>query len=107
MKNYLDLSYCKPVNHLWTDLLKEFGLDKAKQMMSQAINLQKMQGNTKTIPVLFVKTGGVALTTYKLLRLQTGITLNENDSEVILYTQKSSSYQVLHETGTRQLKNLQ
>ncbi len=65
-----------------------------------------MQGNTKTIPVLFVKTGGVALTTYKLLRLQTGITLNENDSEVILYTQKSSSYQVLHEIGTRQLKNL-
>ncbi len=97
MKNYLDLSECKPVNHLWTDLLDEFGIEKAKQIITQAFNLQNMKGDKGTLPVLFVKTGGVALTSYELLRLQTGLSLGTRNKEVILYTPKEKLFQVLYE----------
>ncbi len=96
MSCQLDLYNCKPVNYLWSDLLDLFGIEKANQVVRQAMDLQHMQGKEGTLPVLFVKTGGVALTSFEFLKLQTGLHLNGNN-KVLLYCPKNKLFQVLHE----------
>ena len=92
----INFSSCKPVNNLWADLVKNLGIEKAHQAVRQAFDLQGMHGNTKTLPLLFVHTGGIALTSIDILCLQTGIKLTEND-KLLLYSSKENSYQILHE----------
>ncbi len=96
MTTALDLSSCEPANYLWSDLLEKFGIEKANQIIKQAIDLKNMQGKEGTLPVLFVNTGGVALTSFELLKLQTGLNLN-GENKVLLYCPKDQSFQVLHE----------
>ena len=92
----LELFNCEPVNHLWTDLIEKFGIMKATQLVRQALDLQNMQSKDGVLPVLFVKTGGVALTSFELLEVQTGLKLNGED-KVLLYSQKDKIFQILHE----------
>ncbi len=96
MTKALNLSACKAVNYLWSNLLESLGLEKASQVIRQAIDLQNMQGKEGTLPVLFVKTGGVALTSFDSLQIQTGLKLN-GPNKVLLYCPKEKSFQVLHE----------
>ncbi len=96
MNNSLDLFNCEPANYLWSDLIKSFGIEKATQLVRQALDLQNMQSKDGILPVLFVKTGGVALTSFELLEFQTGLKLNGKD-KVLLYSQKDKVFQMLHE----------
>ncbi len=95
--NRLNFSNCELVNHLWPAFLENLGIDRANRAVKQAIDLQKMNGDDLTIPVLFTKTAGIALTTSQLLREQTGLKIF-GGNKVVLYSPGSRYMQVLHET---------
>ena len=40
----IEFSKYESVNFLWSELIEDFGFDKAKKIISQAIDLQKMNG---------------------------------------------------------------
>ena len=92
----LDLANCVPVNYLWSDLLKRLGIEKAKQAIRQALDLQSMRGTKETLPILFTQTGGVAFTTYKFLQRKTGLNLS-GENKVLLYSSTKNTFQLLHE----------
>ena len=45
----IELSKYELVNFLWPELIEDYGFDKARKIVSQAIDLQKMNG-TKIVP---------------------------------------------------------
>ena len=45
----IEFSKYELVNFLWPELIEEYGFDKARKIVSQAIDLQKMNG-TKIAP---------------------------------------------------------
>ena len=47
-----DFVNCEHVNYLWPDLVERLGSAKAQVAVRQAIDLQLMQGNKNTLPVL-------------------------------------------------------
>ena len=79
-----NFSVCQVVNYLWPQFVEHFGIDKTKQAVSQALDLQRMHGGEETIPVLIVETCGVALSTIEILRLQSGIICSEKENIVII-----------------------
>jgi len=91
----LKLSNCEHVNFLWADLLNNIGVEKANQAISQALDLQKMRGGFGTLPVLFTKTGGIALTTYEFLRQETGFS-QQGEQTVLLYHPQSCCIQLIN-----------
>ena len=68
----IEFSKYESVNFLWSELIEHYGFEKAKKIVSQAIDLQKMNGNKNvTIPIIFSGTGGSALIPIKSLREET------------------------------------
>ena len=63
MKNIvIELSNINSVNFLWNDLIENLGFDKAKKIISQASNLQRIHGKKNiTMPIIFTGTCGLAL----------------------------------------------
>ena len=58
----IEFSKYESVNFLWSELIEHYGFERAKKIVSQAIDLQKMSGNKNlTIPIIFSGTGGLAL----------------------------------------------
>ena len=50
----IEFSKYELVNFLWPELIEDYGFDKARKIVSQAIDLQKMNGNkNSTIPVSY------------------------------------------------------
>ena len=96
MRHFLDLSNCEPVNDLWAEFSETLGLEKATKAVRQAIDLQAMNGVEGTLPILFIETCGVGLTTFSTLREQTGISLS-GSNKVLIFSKKKKSFQVLHE----------
>ncbi len=96
MTHFLNLSNCEPVNDLWADFSETLGIEKASQAVRQAIDLQAMNGGEDTLPILFIETCGVGLTTFSTLKEQTGISLF-GFNKVLIFSQKKKTFQVLHE----------
>ena len=47
----IEFSKYELVNFLWSELIEDYGFDKARKIVSQAIDLQKMNGTkNSTIP---------------------------------------------------------
>ena len=68
---HLELSKYESVNFLWSEFIEHYGFERAKNIVSQAIDLQKMNGNENmTIPIIFSGTGGLALIPIKSLKEQ-------------------------------------
>ena len=58
----IEFSKYESVNSLWSELIEHHGFERAKNIVSQAIDLQKMNGNKNvTMPIIFSGTGGLAL----------------------------------------------
>ncbi len=96
MRHSLDLSDCDLANDLWADFSESLGVEKAAQAVRQALDLNSMTGNQETLPVLFVETCGIALTTFKTLQIQTGLSF-EGKNKVLIFSQRKKSFQVLSE----------
>ena len=64
----IEFSKYELVNFLWPELIEEYGFDKARKIVSQAIDLQKMNGTkNSTMPIIFSGTGGLALIPVQML----------------------------------------
>ncbi len=92
----IDFSGCIHVNHLWPQLVERLGMEKAKQAVVQALDLQRMHGHCDTLPVLFAETCGLALVNIDLLRSQMGL-LCYGDSLVLMLSTKQKAVQLLKE----------
>ena len=91
----IEFSKYESVNFLWPELIEDYGFDKARKIVSQAIDLQKMNGTkSNTMPIIFSGTGGLALIPILSLRVAfEKISLKEN--QVIIFNLKKKSFQIL------------
>ena len=99
MRNILiELSNFSSVNNLWSELIENFGFDKAKKLISQANDLQKMNGiDDITIPIVFIGTGGIALIAINII--EKNITLDQKKGKkVLIFSPKKKTFQILYET---------
>jgi len=89
----IEFSKYELVNFLWPELIEDYGFDKARKIVSQAIDLQKMNGTkNSTMPIIFSGTGGLALIPIQILekeefvidlrnRLKCNVVQNEINAE--------------------------
>ena len=95
----IEFSKYESVNFLWPELIEEYGFDKAKKIVSQAIDLQKMNGTkNSTIPIIFSGTGGSALIPTQILEKE-DIKISYKENQVLIFNLKKKSFQILNEAN--------
>jgi len=95
----IEFSKYESVNFLWPELIEDYGLDKARKIVSQAIDLQKMNGTkNSTIPIIFSGTGGLALIPIQMIEKE-NFKNNYKDNQVLIFNLKRKSFQILNETN--------
>ncbi len=99
MKNILiDLTDFSSVSNLWSELIENFGFEKSKKLISQANDLQKMNGiDDITMPIVFIGTGGLALIEINLVEKNIAFE-QKNGKEVLIFNPKNKTFQILYET---------
>ncbi|MDC3077932.1 hypothetical protein OA324_01315 [Prochlorococcus sp. AH-716-O05] len=98
MKNIqIEFSKYESVDSLWPELIEHHGFERAKNIVSQAIDLQKMNGNQNvTMPIIFSGTGGLALIPIQSFKEKT-LKRNTKESQVLIFNIKKKSFQILNE----------
>jgi len=95
----IEISKYEAVNFLWSKLIEDYGFDKARKLVSQAIDLQKMNGTkNNTIPIIFSGTGGLALIPTKILE-KDDIKISYKENQVLIFNLKRKSFQILNEVN--------
>ena len=99
MKNiHIDLSKFSSVNNLWCELIENFGFEKSKKLISQANDLQKMNGiEDITMPIVFIGTGGLALIDINLVEKNIAFE-QRRGKKVLIFNPKKKTFQILYET---------
>ena len=99
MKNILiELSKFSSVNNLWSELIENFGFEKSKKLISQANDLQKMNGiEDITMPIVFIGTGGLALIDKNLVEKNIAFKQRKGQ-KVLIFNPKKKTFQILYET---------
>ena len=92
----IQISNCNLSNDLWSTFINHMGLSKAKLAIRQSLDLQDMQGDISTLPVLILETCGSALVRTESLRSLTGLP-SFGKGMVLIYSSKSNSVQLLRE----------
>ena len=95
----IEFSKYESVNFLWSELIEDYGFDKAKKIVSQANDLQKMHGSkNSTVPIIFSGTGGLALIPIQMLENE-DFKISFKDNRVLLFNLKKKSFQILKEAN--------
>ena len=95
----IEFSKYELVNFLWPELIEGSGFDKAKKIVSQAIDLQKMNGTkNSTMPIIFSGTGGLALVPIKMLEKEK-VDISYKENQVLIFNLKRKSFQILNEAN--------
>ena len=99
MKSILiELSDFSSVNNLWPELIENFGFEKAQKLISQANDLQKMNGAEEiTMPIVFSGTGGLALIAKHLVEKNIDFKKKEG-KKILIFSTKKKTFQILYET---------
>ena len=93
----IEFSKYESVNSLWSELIEHHGFERAKKIVSQAIDLQKMNGNDNvTMPIIFSGTGGLALIPIQSFKIN-NLNNNSKDNQVLIFNLKEKSFQILNE----------
>ena len=97
MKNIsIELSEFNYVDHLWPELINKFGFEKSKNIISQAIDFQKMNGKKGiTIPLIFSGTAGLALISMNHLKRITSIK-DIKGSQIFILNPKKKLFQIIN-----------
>ena len=93
---FFDFDKCHISNNLWSLFIKRIGIFKARQAVSQALDLQKMQGTSSTLPVLIFETCGAALVNDEIVRTHIGLTYVQVGM-ILIYSKKLNSIQLLRD----------
>ena len=92
----IEFSKYESVNFLWSEFIEEYGFEKAKKIVSQAIDLQKMNGKENiTMPIIFSGTGGLALIPKELIKKEDFIS-TKKENQILLFDLKKKSFQILN-----------
>jgi len=84
-------------NTLWAELIEHFGFERATKIVSQAIDLQKMNGEKNiTMPIIFSGTGGSALIFLPSFQEEI-LKSNLKENQVLIFNPKKKSFQILNE----------
>ena len=95
----IEFSKYESVNFLWSEFIEEYGFEKAKKIVSQAIDLQKMNGKENiTMPIIFSGTGGLALIPIELIKKQ-DFKNTKKKNQILLFNLKKKSFQILNEAN--------
>jgi len=95
----IELSKYESVNFLWPELIEDYGFEKAKKIVSQAIDLQRMNGKENiTMPIIFSGTGGLALIPLQLIK-KNSLKSNFEENQVLIFNIKKKSFQILNEAS--------
>ena len=95
----IEFSKYESVNFLWSQLIEDYGFDKAKKIVSQAIDLQKMNGKKNiTMPIIFSGTGGLALIPIQMLE-KDDFKISYKENQVLIFNLKRKSFQILNEAN--------
>ena len=95
----IEFSKYESVNFLWPELIEDYGFEKARKIVSQAIDLQKMNGTKiSTMPIIFSGTGGLALVPIKMLEKE-NFKISYEDKQVLIFNLKRKSFQILNEAN--------
>ena len=92
----IEFSKYELVNFLWPELIEDYGFDKARKIVSQANDLQKMNGTNSTMPIIFSGTGGLALIPIQMLEKE-NFEISYKDNQVLIFNLKRKSFQILNE----------
>ena len=93
----IEFSKYESVDILWSELIEKYGFDKARKIVSQAIDLQKMNGTkSNTMPIIFSGTGGLALIPIQMLEKE-NFEISYKDNQVLIFNPKRKSFQILNE----------
>ena len=94
----IEFSKYESVNFLWPKLIEDYGFDKARKIVAQAIDLQKMNGKkNNTMPIIFSGTAGLALIPIKML--EKDFKISNEDNQVLIFNLKRKSFQILNEAN--------
>ena len=95
----IEFSKYELVDFLWSEFIENYGFEKAKNILSQAIDLQKMNGKKNiTLPIIFSGTGGSALIPIELLKKQDFIS-SFKDTQLLIFNLKNKSFQIIKEAN--------
>ena len=94
----IELSEFNYVDDLWPELINKFGFEKSKNIISQAMDFQKMNGKKDiTIPIIFSGTGGLALISIDLIKKRTSIN-NVKGNQIFILNPKKKLFQILNQS---------
>ena len=95
----IELSKYESVKFLWSELIEDYGFDKARKIVSQAIDLQKMNGTkNNTMPIIFSGTGGLALIPLQIQEKE-DFRISYKENQVLIFNSKKKSFQILNEAN--------
>ena len=96
MKNssFFEFDKCILSNDLWPNFINKIGFFKAKLAVRQALDLQRMQGNSSTLPVLILDTCGTALVNSQVIKTHIGFSYVEQGM-LLIYSHKFNAIQLL------------
>ncbi len=98
MKNssFCDFENCFLSNDLWPNFINKIGISNAKLAVRQALDLQRMQGNPFTLPILIIETCGTALVNSQVVKNHIGLTYIEQGM-ILIYSNKINAIQLLRD----------
>ncbi len=99
MKNSLLFEFDKCIlsNDIWPNFINKFGFSKAKLAVRQALDLQRMQGTSCTLPVLILDTCGTALVNSQVVKTHIGFS-SVHQGMLLVYSHKLNAIQLLLDT---------
>ena len=90
----IDLQHFEYVECLWPQLVQRLGIDKSYLAVRQALDMQDMQGDLTTLPVLFYETCGLALIHLDLVSQYLERTFKK-DNPVLILSIKDKTFQII------------
>tara|TARA_Y100001968_G_scaffold222795_1_gene205549 strand:+ start:829 stop:1134 length:306 start_codon:yes stop_codon:yes gene_type:complete len=94
--SFFDFDKCEHSNNLWSGFINQIGIYKAKLAVRQALDLQRMQGSSSTLPVLIIETCGTALVNSQVVKNHIGLSHLEHGM-ILIYSNNLKSIQLLKE----------
>ena len=94
--SFFDFDNCNLSNDLWPKFINKIGILKAQTAVRQALDLQRMQGTSSTLPVLILETCGTALVNSQAIKSYIGLTYIEQGM-VLIYSNKFNAIQLLRD----------
>ena len=94
--SFFDLEKCNLSNELWPDFVNKIGLLKSSIAVRQALDLQRMQGNSSTLPVLIMETCGAALVNSQIVKNYIGLSYVD-EGMLLIYSNKLCAIQLLRD----------